>query len=68
MDQSQGSSFLSQNQSVFVNCWEYMCGQSLEGRSNNQPVSHLNKIKQILILCADAYSIIGTHLEMLIKM
>lgn len=68
MDQSQGSSFLSQNQSVFVNGWEYTCGQSLEGRSNNQPASHLNKLKQILILCVEAYSIICTHLEMLIKM
>lgn len=67
MDQTQGSSFLSQNQSVFVNGWEYTCGQSLEGRSNNQPVSHLNKLKQILILCVDAYSIICTHLGMLLK-
>lgn len=68
MDQSQGSSFLRQNQSVIVNGWEYPYGQSLEGRGNNQPVSYLNKLKQILILCVDAYSIICTHLEMLIKM
>lgn len=68
MDQSQASSFLSQNQPVLVNGWEYPCGQSLEGRSNNQPVSHLNNLQQILILGVDAYSIIGTHLEMLIKM
>lgn len=68
MDQSQASSFLSRNQALLVNGWEYPCGQSLEGRSNNQPVSHLNKLQPILILGVDEYCIICVHLEMLIKM